>query len=163
MHYESLHPVHRQDIEETIKLTNAYIAKPTRYKEIYGFTRDDIQCLVSSTASKPIKETEKTQETEFKSTKQIVIDSQEENDSNKRHEPHKKEKGDRFLFVQGSIEFEELDDGKIQCGGCKEKISRIVGHLTKSIDCTQNIDLEEFKSKWTKFTQKKRNANCYQN
>ena len=43
VHYESLHPVNQKDIEETIKLTNAYVAKPSRYEEIYGFTRDDIQ------------------------------------------------------------------------------------------------------------------------
>jgi hypothetical protein len=67
------------------------------------------------------------------------------------------------LFVKGSVKFEEVEEGKIQCGGCKEIFSRIVGHLTKSIDCTHNIDLEEFKSKWKKFSQMKRNAKCYQN
>ena len=67
---------------------------------------------------------------------------------------------DKFLFVKGSVKFEE---GKIQCGGWKEKFSRIVGHLTQSSACTQNIDLEEFKSKWTKFSEKKRNAKRYQN
>ena len=31
MHYESLHPVDENDIEETIKLANSYIAQPCRY------------------------------------------------------------------------------------------------------------------------------------
>ena len=48
VHYESLHPVHTDDIEETIKLTNAYIAKPSRYEEVYGFTRNDMAYLISS-------------------------------------------------------------------------------------------------------------------
>ena len=69
----------------------------------------------------------------------------------------------KFLFVKGSMKFEEIEEGKIQCGGCKGKFSRIVGHLTKSIECTQNIDLEEFKSKWTRFCKNKRNTQYYQN
>jgi hypothetical protein len=69
---------------------------------------------------------------------------------------------DKFLFVEGSVKFEEIEEGKIQCGGCKEKFSRIVGHLTQSIACTQNIDLEEFKSKWTKFSEKREMPNVTQ-
>ena len=67
------------------------------------------------------------------------------------------------MFVKGSVKFEEIEEGKIQCGGCKETFSRIVSHLTKNFDCTRNIDLEEFKSIWSKFSQKKRNAKCYKN
>ena len=112
VHYESLHPVNQQDIEETIKLTNAYIAKPSRYEEIYGFTRNDIQYLVSSSASKPIKETEKTQETEVKSTKQIVNDSSEAHNSNRSDESYNMNKGDIFLFENRTIKFKGIEDGK---------------------------------------------------
>ena len=47
VHYESLQPVERTDIEETIKLTRSYIAQPSRYIEEYGFTRNDISYLTS--------------------------------------------------------------------------------------------------------------------
>ena len=164
VHYESLHPVNQQDIEETIKLTNAYVAKPSRYEEIYGFTRDDIQYLVSSSASKPIKEGEKAKQTlpEVKSSKKSVHDSLEANKSNRSDASYKINKGDIFLFEKGTIKFEEIKDGKIQCGCCKGSFSRIVGHLTKNRDCASKIDLIEFKSQWLKFTQRKRTAKCYQ-
>ena len=32
VHYESLEPIHPDDVKETIKLTRSYIAKPSRYK-----------------------------------------------------------------------------------------------------------------------------------
>ena len=67
VHFESLHPEDLKDIEQTIKLTNSYIAKPSRYKEEYGFTKNDIVTLISP----PEKEAENTQqehsETEEKS------------------------------------------------------------------------------------------------
>ena len=47
VHYESLHPIDEQDIEETIKLTKSYIAKPSRYEMDYGFTTNDIDYLVT--------------------------------------------------------------------------------------------------------------------
>ena len=54
VHYESLHPQSPDDIEETIKLTKAYIAKPCRYNELYGYTTKDIVALI--TPSKNDKE-----------------------------------------------------------------------------------------------------------
>ena len=47
VHYESLHPVGEQDIKETIKLVKSYIAKPSRYRQEYGFTRTDMPYLIS--------------------------------------------------------------------------------------------------------------------
>ena len=44
----------------------------------------------------------------------------------------------------------------LKCGGCGKIFSRIVGHLTKNLDCARNIDLEEFKSIWSKFTSRRR-------
>ena len=52
VHYESLHPENQSDIQETIKLTKAYIAKPCKYNELYGFTRNDIITLISETKKK---------------------------------------------------------------------------------------------------------------
>ena len=56
VHYESLHPVHQGDLEEIIKLTNAYIAKPSKYEDLYGFTRNDMEHLTSSSICKTVKE-----------------------------------------------------------------------------------------------------------
>ena len=60
-----------------------------------------------------------------------------------------------FLFVKGKVKFEEVEYGKIKCGGCGETFSRIVGHLTKNHYCAENIDIAEFKSSWSKFTAKR--------
>ena len=69
---------------------------------------------------------------------------------------------DRFLFVKGKLRFEELQNGKIQCGGCKEEYTRIIGHLNKNNNCSKNIDINEFKAYWTKFSGRKRVNKCYQ-
>ena len=47
VHYESLNPIGDNDIRQTIKLVESYIAKPCRYEEEYGFTGKDISYLVS--------------------------------------------------------------------------------------------------------------------
>ena len=65
--------MHKKDIEETIKLTKAYIAQPCRYEEIYGFTRNDIRYLVSSSSSKPIKETKKNCQGSMLLNKMVMI------------------------------------------------------------------------------------------
>ena len=36
--------------------------------------------------------------------------------------------------------------------------TRIVGHLTKNPSCIEKIDLEDFKSVWSKFTLRKRHT-----
>ena len=69
--------------------------------------------------------------------------------------------GDTFLYVKGSTRFEEVEDGKVRCGGCLKIFSRIIGHITKSIDCRINIDVDEFRLSWTKHTKKRQNAKCY--
>ena len=65
-------------------------------------------------------------------------------------------KGDKFLFIQGNIRFEEVGDGKIQCGICKNRFARIISHLTNNNECTEEIDLFELKSVWKKFTDKRK-------
>ena len=47
VHFESLHTIGREDIEETIKLTKSYIAQPSRYQQEYGFTNKDMKYLVT--------------------------------------------------------------------------------------------------------------------
>ena len=48
VHYESLHPKENSDIEKTVRLVDSYIARPSRYASEYGFTRDDMNYLISN-------------------------------------------------------------------------------------------------------------------
>ena len=157
VHYESLHPIHKDDIEETIKLTKAYIAKPSKYEEVYCFTRNDMEYLISSSNFKPLTEKLVDNNPEKKQE-----DPEKKDNLTDQHKPDSMNKPVKFLFVNGNVKFEEMEEGKIQCGGCKESFSRILGHLTKNSDCASTIDLNEFKSQWIKFTQRKRTAKCYQ-
>ena len=68
---------------------------------------------------------------------------------------------DSFLYVKGSSRFEEVEHGKVKCGGCLKIFARIVAHLKHSIDCRINIDVDEFTSSWTKHTKKRQNTKCY--
>ena len=52
VHYQSLHPVDKNDIKETINLTQSYIAQPSRYMEEYGFTRNDKSYLIAHNVMK---------------------------------------------------------------------------------------------------------------
>ena len=56
VHFESLHPIELQDIEETVKLTKSYTANPSRYMQDYGFTRNDMKYLVSESAKNCVQE-----------------------------------------------------------------------------------------------------------
>ena len=55
VHFESLHPVDEQDIEETINLVNSYSSGT--YREKYGFTRNDIPKLINQESSAKERET----------------------------------------------------------------------------------------------------------
>ena len=43
--------------------------------------------------------------------------------------------GDKFVFIQGDIRFEEDEQGNILCGGCKRCFKRIIGHLSNNTEC----------------------------
>ena len=55
VHYESLHPEERSDIEKTVRLVESYTARPSRYASEYGFTRNDMNYLISNDALKSTK------------------------------------------------------------------------------------------------------------
>ena len=67
---------------------------------------------------------------------------------------------DFFLYVKGEVRFEEVDKGMIRCGGCGEVFAQIVGHLTKNPSCSHNVDIEDFKSIWSKFSARRRQHQC---
>ena len=50
--------------------------------------------------------------------------------------------GDKFLYVKGSTRLEEVEVGKVKCGGCLRTFSRIISHLTNSKDCGININMD---------------------
>ena len=70
---------------------------------------------------------------------------------------------DKVLFVKGKLRFEEIPNGKIKCGGCKDEYTRILGHLNRNNSCSKHIDINEFKAYWIKFSGRKRVKKCYQN
>ena len=63
VHYESLHPVSEDDINETVKLVESYKQIPSRYEQDYGFSGKDISYLVSENTSKPLGRKEENEDT----------------------------------------------------------------------------------------------------
>ena len=57
---------------------------------------------------------------------------------------------DKFVCIQGDIRFEEVEQGNVQCGGCKKSFNRIIGHLSNNIKCAEKVNLPELKSEWQK-------------
>jgi hypothetical protein len=146
-HYESLHP--SADIEETIKLTNSHIAQPSRYTAEYGFTTNDISYLVLPTAPSPNKKIEQIPE--------VFLDDTETEKEFQSIIPENHTMGDKFVFIQGDIRFEEEEQENVKCGGCKKSVRRICGHLSNNTECAEK-DLPELKSVWQKFTKRRKNT-----
>ena len=149
VHFESLHTVDRDDIDETIKLTKSYIAKPSRYLEEYGFTRNDISYLISNNVIKhpPEEVTAKNVEVPTPSAKLPKTSI------NQRNVPPSDKKinievNKSFNFA--NISFKELDNGKISCGICQTECIRLMSHLNGSIECSQYLNLEKLKFEFTK-------------
>ena len=92
--------------------------------------------------------------------KKVKLELKAKIDESKTEHITKTVNTDRFLFVKGKFRFEELQNGKIQCGGCKEEYTRILGHLNKNNSCSTHIDINEFKAYWTKFSGRKRVNKC---
>merc|ERR1712013_721119 len=63
---------------------------------------------------------------------------------------------------RGSVKFEEVEDGKVRCGGCLKIFSRIVAHLKNNADCRAHIDMEELNLAWTRYWKRRRNKKCEQ-
>ena len=68
----------------------------------------------------------------------------------------------KFLFVRGNIQFDEIEEGKVQCGICKKLFARIVSHLNNNEECCKDFDLDEFKASWLKFRNGKKDAKYIQ-
>ena len=91
---------------------------------------------------------------------QQTTEEHEYDDKLKNQNIEQKLNREMFLFVNGKIKFEEVADGQIKCGGFGETFTRMVGHLSKNPSCSKNVNIEEFKSIWSKFLARRRKAQC---
>ena len=69
---------------------------------------------------------------------------------------------EKFVYIKGKIRFEEVQDGKIRCGGCNKIYLRIIGHLKQNADCKRYIDVGNLELEWKKFSAKRRSAKYYE-
>ena len=149
VHYESLHPVERQDIEETIKLTKSYIATPSRYGQEYGFSRNDIADLISENIIKNTEPVTLTQDIK-------LTESSLKTQTKLRQATTRCTNIDTEGFKFGELCFEELNAGKIKCGVCQTECTRLMSHLSRSLKCNQYLNLEIFKTEYTKYKARNR-------
>ena len=131
VHYESLHTVDDDDIAETIKLVNSYVAQPSTYRQEYGFTREDMQYLITPSAA---------------------VKMSSENKKPAMVAPKKgKEYEESECFKFEGICFRELGNGNIICGICQLECMRLVAHMNESSRCSDIFSMDQFKSEFSKF------------
>ena len=141
VHYESLHPVGSKDIEETIKLAKSYIAKPSMYRQEYGFTRQDMMYLISpSMEEKPARNENDRTPCKKARIESPVKASQIEKDSVASR-----------AFKFSGICFRELDNGNMICGICQVECTRLVFHMNESSMCSLNFSLDELRLEYSKY------------
>ena len=101
-----------------------------------------------------------TDSTVSRSRKDSTIISKSEQDKRNRSILNNKPPADdqTFIYVKGAKTFAELDDGKVECGGCMKKFLRIVSHLKNNVDCRASVDMEEFNLAWTRHIKRRKNA-----
>merc|ERR1712243_159882 len=109
------------DIEETIKLAKSYIAMPSTYRQDYGFTRDDIKILVSSTNADVMSKNE--------DQRKMPCDVKDPKIVKKSHESKS--------FKFGGLCFRELDNGNMICGICQVECPKLVFHMNDSSMCSE--------------------------
>ena len=136
MHYESLHPVERQDIEETIKLTKSYIATPSSYGQEYGFTRNDIAYLISQNMIKP-------------APKSLPMTLNDAPKAIPKCSKAAKDMEDNESFKLGDVCFKDLDNGKVRCGICQDEFTRLIVHMNVSKECKTYFQMAEFKTEYS--------------
>ena len=61
-------------------------------------------------------------------------------------------------FQWGNFVFLELTNGKIRCGVCQEECTRLIKHMRSSPECSNGIDMEEFKTSLKRFKDCQRKA-----
>ena len=151
VHFESLHPVDENDIQESVKLVNSYSSGS--YKNDYGFTSSDMQYLFSERKvhSPPLHENVSDQ-TESPPKKRIKCSEKAQNiisDATKKNEKYQVETED---FIFEDIRFKENENGKISCGVCEVECIRLVVHMNSNKYCTEYFsDMGKFKIEYSKY------------
>ena len=69
---------------------------------------------------------------------------------------------ERFMYMEGNIKIEEMEDGTLLCGVCKKPWRRIIGHLKHNKGCSINIDIKQLQTDLSMFRARKRRAICDQ-
>ena len=185
VHFESLHPVDRQDIDKMVRLIRSYTAHPSRYEEDYGFTRKDIRYLITKNVCMPQlvklkshKEGEAQMEEVVAKIRDVgaqmedikpqnehegpQIDKKEPQVKNKEpslEENHPHEKSSPRLtekFEFWDITFKELENGKMICGICQTECQRLLQHLNKCLGSKPGFNLENFKIEYDKYRARQR-------
>ena len=160
VHYESMHPVDNCDIDETIRLVNSYIAEPSRYAMEYGFTRNDMNYLISK-ESRKVKTSK--ENTEKNKTRKEVKDSlcgvlnEKAKDSADSDFTELKLNENSEEFVFGEVLFQNMKNGSVKCGICKTDCKRLVFHLNSSEKCRINFDMPELRTEYSKYRSRIRN------
>ena len=144
----------KEDVMENQKQTNIFNQKKAQTQE--SNKSKNYPWTTVTNENKHNKENTKQQQRD-----KLVTKKKKDTDLNVKPNKETETKSsnpDRFLFVKGKVKFEELENGSIQCGGCKQMFTRIGAHLNKSNNCAKHIDLDEFKVSWSKFTGTKKRA-----
>ena len=166
VHYESLETKDLGDIARSVRLTESYTAKPCRYRQEFGFTRDDMKCLISSADEYqqlghnlrfPRKEKydmSKTEETS--NNKQSITNVLKESQNNTADVQIKEESGINCAgFIFEGILFIETGTGKVKCGVCQVECSRLIVHMNGNDYCTEYFSsMDEFKLEYSKYRDK---------
>ena len=152
VHYESLEPLCSDDVRETIKLVRSYNAKPSRYKQDYGFCGKDISYLVSQMENVAKPSPEQLNDPPKKQKNDI----QEAENDNSKVSPKKYKKAEEITgFVYEDILFKETGNDKVQCGGCQVECSRLILHMNGNEYCTEYFsNMANFKLEYSRYRHK---------
>ena len=152
VHYESLEPLCSDDVRETIKLVRSYNAKPSRYKQDYGFCGKDISYLVSQMENVAKPSPEQLNDPPKKQKNDI----QEAENDNSKVSPKKYKKAEEITgFVYEDILFKETGNDKVQCGVCQVEWSRLILHMNGNECCTEYFsNMANFKLEYSRYRHK---------
>ena len=67
---------------------------------------------------------------------------------------------ERFIYMEGNVKIEEMEDGALLCGVCRKPWKRIIGHLKNNIGCSKDIDIKQLQTDLSKFRARQRRATC---
>ena len=144
VHYESLHTVESKDVDETIKLVESYIARPSRYGAEYGFSREDMNTLIEMDVEDIAQDHVSNECDGFMQRKDTNNDLERNPGS----------------FEFGGVLFKELSNGRIKCGVCQTDCIRLVVHLNNNNRCSGKFDMSKLRTEYSKYRSRIRGYDC---